>query len=235
MLRVFVNNLFLWLLLALAGCAAGKEKPLVSMNTNNEHRSQDATVKLLTKPVSLGDKHQVQNVVVPVFTLKMAGDDYAFVRILNFEKSKPSFLPANCDFYVHLDDKVLAIRLGLGGSLIIKESYFQAQAKDINEATAKFRELLQGFTSDDILRRELESTRWIKLNQAAPKHFFNAGSTDSSQPGRATIKHFELIGDTLRLEIVSEGDKFNGNFWIDLRSSKVVRSIVDGKEMPVES
>ena len=56
-----------------------------------------------------------------------------------------------------------------------------------------------------------------------------------SQPGKPAIKAFDLTDSILRLDLVSEGGKFTGSFWIDLKAKKTIKSVVDGVEMDLNT
>jgi hypothetical protein len=75
----------------------------------------------------------------------------------------------------------------------------------------------------------------VILAHAAPPAFFTAGSAGGSQPGKPTIKAFDLSDSILRLDLVSEGGKFTGSFWIDLKEKKTIKSVVDGVEMDLNT
>ena len=60
--------------------------------------------------------------------------------------------------------------------------------------------------------------------------FFTTQS-ESSQAATGTIESATITDNVLTLEIISDGGKYTADFWIDLKSRKVTKSVVNGKEM----
>jgi hypothetical protein len=64
--------------------------------------------------------------------------------------------------------------------------------------------------------------------------FFTAHSEGGSQPGTPSIRAIDFTDGILRLDMVSEGGKFTGSFWMDFKAKKVIRSVVDGQKMDLD-
>ena len=71
----------------------------------------------------------------------------------------------------------------------------------------------------------------IDLSTGVPFQFWNAGSSLSSQPASPELTAVRLLNDTLQLECASPKNRFHATFWIDLKSKRLLRTVVDGKEV----
>lgn len=233
-----MTRIFGYLALALAGCV-GKQinnpSKLNAMESNDNNSSKPVVVKLITLGSARADikKSTIENVTARLVAFRSRRDNYLMLRIQNPYTGKINFFPDGCDFLIADSGVITWVRLDLGGSLSLAKSFFTTSDAEEETSIAQFRAKVGGDTSDWLLQYNVDMVSLIDLSHAAPFVFFTAGSLGGSQPGQAKITGIETIDKTLRLDLLSDGDVFNGTFWIDIENKKVVKSIVDGQEMEI--
>jgi hypothetical protein len=86
--------------------------------------------------------------------------------------------------------------------------------------------------NDDVF--EDKSASIIDLETSVPSKFFSSRYAPSA-PAEATITGINLVDEILHLDLLSDGGKFKASLWIDLKAKKVIKSVVDGQEMDVNT
>ena len=130
-------------------------------------------------------------------------------------------------FYLSEEDELLGCMVDAGGLTIVRSIFKHPKASGgISEAIAKF--------SDDVdeaslMRAAMDGT-WVDLRRGAPMTFFTSDSRNTSQIGIPTVVAIDFDGDMFRLDLRSPGGRHSGQFWIDLSTQRLRRSMVDGKE-----
>jgi hypothetical protein len=113
------------------------------------------------------------------------------------------------------------------GALELTKSIFRSPvtAEGTEGAIAPF---LERF-SDKQLMEVRDSHLRIGLGSGVPFEFWTMNSGGGSQPGFPTVTGIDISGKLLRLDLLSSGGRYKGTFWIDLKSNKLVKTIIDGK------
>jgi hypothetical protein len=76
----------------------------------------------------------------------------------------------------------------------------------------------------------------VFLREAANQGFFQGDSDPNSQQlAAATLKSYSVIDGILQLELSSPKNVFVGDFWIDLKTMKVIKSTIDGQAMDLST
>ncbi len=134
------------------------------------------------------------------------------------------------DFYIAASSDMIAVS-SLFGSISLSKSYSAVPEStgDIKKTIGQFSDLLD----DKTIESKTNNKASVSLKAAANYEFFTANSAGGSQLASATISGFDVTDDVLRLDLLSPGGKFKGSFWIDLKASKVLRSMIDGQEMDI--
>jgi hypothetical protein len=141
--------------------------------------------------------------------------------------------------YVHLvrwaQTMFLADGEELWGCQITPGDVFLARSYARRPMPATLDLAITGFVPDfdvDKLSQADAKRATISLEPGVPHEFFLMGSNpNSSTTGRLSIASVEFVARILQLNLVSDGGKFNGSFWIDLDSQKLLRTVLDGKEV----
>ena len=115
-----------------------------------------------------------------------------------------------------------------GGFFYSSQSYFKANTTpgDPDVTIGRF----VSEVDDETLSNKFQNSSRIDIRRAAPFPLFTAGSSGSSQPGKLTTTAIHLTDGVLRLDLLSDGGRYKGTFWIDLKAERLLRSVVDGKE-----
>ena len=113
------------------------------------------------------------------------------------------------------------------GSVILTRSVFDERST-VNE-----RELLGRFVSAVDHARLVEWSKGtaIDLKVGVPFSFWTAHGGFDSQPGSPSIIGVEIARGHMQLDLRSEDGRHQGSFWIALADSKLLRSVIDGKEV----
>lgn len=154
----------------------------------------------------------------------------SFLVVNNPIDKKTYITPGIYDIYIFNKNDVLACNMSVGGSFYIVKSLFCAVGS-IDQVVDNF---LSSICIKDI-NKKLLSTPKIDLASAAPSLFFTAGSTGGSRPVIPTINSFEIENNILKINILSDGNVFSGDFWIDIKNNKIIRSVIDGVEMKLNT
>ena len=80
---------------------------------------------------------------------------------------------------------------------------------------------------DEALAEKIRRRSSIDLRHAAPFRFF---ARDASGAGDLITTAIHWNDGVLRLDLLSDGGKYQGTFWIDLKANRLLRSVIDGKE-----
>lgn len=144
-------------------------------------------------------------------------------------RSETTFIvPANYAFCARRGSDLVAFDVALGGDLIWLGSLFHAATRDPAAAVREF----EANSDPHELNGRARNAARVLMTQAAPPGFFSANSeAENAQPGQPTFRAAELTGHTLRLDLLSPGGKFSGRFWVDLRTRKVTRAVVDARNV----
>ena len=131
-------------------------------------------------------------------------------------------------FYIADGDELWACSVS-PGQVILSRSYSRVRIPSSPElAIASF---VPEF-GEEKLRQADEKHALVSLRPGVPARFFRLGSDpDYSVPGRLTVAAIDFADRTLRLDLVSDGKVYKGTFWIDLDAQKLMRSVLDGKEV----
>ena len=115
------------------------------------------------------------------------------------------------------------------GALALTKSIFTAPvtAQGPEGAVALF---LENFSDKQLMEMRDYHLR-IGLTHGVPFEFWTKNSSGSSEVGFPTVTGIDISGQLLRLDLLSSGGKYKGTFWIDLNSNKVVKTIIDGKQV----
>lgn len=157
---------------------------------------------------------------------------HSLAAISDPNTKKTYIIRGDQDFYISDKSGMIGCRQLMGTFIWIK-SYFE-----IPTASGKEEAAISQFVSefdDEKLSQEDNKFFRVLLMNAAPVAFFTAGSRGGSQPGTQTIKAIDVTDGILRLDLLSEGGKFTGSFWIDLKKQKIIKSIIDGQEMDLNT
>ncbi len=136
-------------------------------------------------------------------------------------------------FYISDSSGMIACFL-FGGKLGCRKDYFK-MSKSGGNLDLLISRFISEFDEQKLASQEDKNLFGVSLSVAAPFGFFTAQSLGGSQPGTPSIKAIDLTDGLLRLDLVSEGGKFAGSFWIDLKARKVIKSIIDGQEMDLHT
>jgi hypothetical protein len=140
------------------------------------------------------------------------------------------FVRGRQTMYVFFHSDVLACLLD-SGSFSWTKSYLRVQIAPNREQQAVDRFLAE--VSDEKLLQVDRSVSRVDLRSSAPFEFFTAGSAGGSQPGIPAVVSVDLAAEVLVIDTMSSGSKHRGKFWIDLAAKRVVRSVIDGKEVVI--
>ena len=127
-------------------------------------------------------------------------------------------------FYLFYNNDLLACHIN-GGRFSWSESLFKASG-DTESTIASF---VAAVDDETIANRHLNYHN-VDLRHAVPLPFFTAGSRGGSFFGKPTVTDIDITDGVLRLDLLSDGDKYRASFWIDLAAQKLLRATIDGKE-----
>jgi hypothetical protein len=128
----------------------------------------------------------------------------------------------NC-FYISYNSGMVVFSLGYGADFMWFERYFEvSKSANVNTVVARF---VSEFGDDQKISQFYRKVPRVNLMSAANRFFFSANS-NSTAPAIPIIKSIDLTGEVLCLNLLSDGGKFAGSFWIDLKDKKVVKSVV---------
>jgi hypothetical protein len=133
-------------------------------------------------------------------------------------------------FYISDKSEMLACIFG-PSSLGWGKSYFKIPTPPDKEQGA-IQRFAAEMDEEKLLQADSKFTH-ISLVNGAPFEFFTANSAGGSQSAAPTITAAELTDGMLQLDLTSSGGVYHGHFWIDLNAQKLIRSVVDGKEMDI--
>jgi hypothetical protein len=213
-------------------------KPNNAFNSNsmNINKLQKQIMVKLVIPGSSGQlvkKCQINNVSAReiIYRPTEGSEMYSLAAIYDSHSKKTFIVPSLFDFYISNGSGMLACKLSLG-DLVWCKNYFEVikSTGDLDAAIAQF----ASSSDENVLRQKLNKIYRVSLRNAAPPLFFTTNS-GTSQPTTGTIKTISMTDDTLRLDMISEGGKFTGSFWIDLKAGKIIKSVIDGQEMDLNT
>jgi hypothetical protein len=169
--------------------------------------------------------------ILPDFDVVALSNPYA--NAVCIARAEPSRF--NNMFYVSSKTGVVAYDV-LGGGIIWENNYLSipnAQT-DLNTAIAQFEANFDGkkFSENFLAAAEKNA---IGIGIAAPMDWFS----DAPSPGGAmvipVVDAVEITDDTLQLVIHNPSTMKVATFWINLKTKKVTKSIVDGQEMVIST
>ncbi len=109
-----------------------------------------------------------------------------------------------------------------------------ASPGSMDAAIARFESQYDGEKLSQLERTEIFHNR-ISFEAAAPPYFFS----DAPGPGNAivggTTEAVDLTDGILHLDLRNRISKIPASFWIDLHAGKVTKSVVDGREMDLNT
>jgi hypothetical protein len=129
-------------------------------------------------------------------------------------------------FYLSTEDDLLAF---LVDSRFLRwtGSFARTSGNPSNDASA-LRRLLEQVDDQRLLSTALYESS-VDLLPHASRAFFSGGSRGDSSIGIPTATDAAVDGDTLRLELLSDGGKLRGSFLIDLKAKTVLKSSITGQ------
>jgi hypothetical protein len=218
---------------------AGNQNP---MNITDLHK--DLRIKLViagSSTTSLVTTCKVEDVLAQEIIYnnnKSPSDEYHLIIIKNHRSQKIYIVPASANFYISDSSGITGCWLMTGGEFGGIKSYFETA--ETNEGASHVIARFKSELSEDDLNQKIEKGQKemsfrVLLRDAAPMPFFTAHSLGGSQPGQAVIKAIDVSDGIVRLDLLSDGGKFSGTFWIDLKAKKLIQSIVEGQEMDLST
>jgi len=154
----------------------------------------------------------------------------SIIAVSNPIDKKSYIIPGFNNFYIFKKDEVLSCSMSSGGGFYIWKSLYSS--------SGSLEQVVDSFlseTSKKDLNTNFISSAEIHLAAAAPYLFFTANSAGGSQPVIYKIKSFEIEKNILKMNILSDGNIFSGDFWIDISNNQVVKSVIDGVEMKLHT
>jgi len=141
----------------------------------------------------------------------------------------------NCMFYVSSKTGVVAYEVG-PGVIIWENNYLSipnAQT-DLNIAITQFEAAYDGKKfSENFIAAAFKNTILIKT--ATPAYYFSDGSSPGGGIVIPVVDALDITDDTLHLVIHNPKTMKVASLWIDLKTKKVTKSIVDGQEMVIST
>ena len=132
-------------------------------------------------------------------------------------------------FYVAHGEEMWASLVSVG-ELVLARSYSKIRMPSGNPEDAL--ESFQREFDEEKLGHADKNRIRVSLRPGVPAQFFLMGSeAGSSGAAFPTVAAVELTNQTLRLDLVSDGNKYSASFWIDLNVQKLTRTVLDGKEV----
>jgi hypothetical protein len=191
---------------------------------------EDVRVDLIV-PGSAGQAGKTQKISAKVVSFQPPGAGSSFyLALIDDPNTQETYIIRGVQtFYV--SDKV-----GLTGYFIRPggvrwdRSYVRVPTSNASNAVQQF---VTTFNTDKLAEAvgPARESR-ISLGSAAPSWFFQNGR-GSSQPAELDVASVEVVDQLMRLELRNVTSKMAATIWIDRREHKLVRSVVDGREMDI--
>jgi hypothetical protein len=125
--------------------------------------------------------------------------------------------------YVYNGSELLACYLGAGGIFTWFPANFEISGSMTTEAAT--RRFALEFGDDQKIGQFYKDASKVSLRDSANRTFFQS-TKNPSMPGTTSIESIEVKHGILKLDLLSEGGKFAGSFWINIKSKTVERSLV---------
>jgi hypothetical protein len=129
----------------------------------------------------------------------------------------------------------LSVCYYIRGEVMWFHSYFDVSDSTPPEEIAK--RMASEFRSDSKAVLDIEGSKAarVDLGPNANEVFFTPGSRGGNGSGHVKVVGIELAGSDLQLDLLSDGGKYRGSFWIDMKAKRVRKSLVvsvaDGKRV----
>jgi hypothetical protein len=156
--------------------------------------------------------------------------EYSMLCIHDLDTGKYAFIDAEHSFYTSAKSRVTGYSVG-PGVLVWTSSY--AEFPDTNQIDYFISQFEKSFDRQTLYQEEgkrLNINR-IDLNQAAPRWYFSMSPAPGSGIVIPEVKSVELTDDILKLSLANPATKMPAEFWVNLKEKKVVKSVVNGQEM----
>jgi hypothetical protein len=144
------------------------------------------------------------------------------------------FIDGQHSFYVSDRSGIRGFTVG-PGMLNWTSSYFEVP--DTNASAAAIAQFEKDFNTQKLSQELLNriTANRIVLGQAVPQFYFS----DAPAPGGVMViplvDAIDLSDGILRLDIRHPNTQQPGSIWIDLAAKKVIRSVIDGQEMDLNT
>lgn len=205
---------------------------VTTMGTKFTTHAELATLQLwddvvidLVVPGGSGARSRVQKLTAKTTHYKLAAPPESFSLCMISDPHTNvtyMFTLGRQSFYISNGEDLLGFTVG-AGSVVWTGSYFKAPT------TSGQQEVLAQFALALGDGRPTSSHQAISLKPGVPMDFVIANAT--SQGVAPTISDIEFSDGILQLTLRSAVEKHDGRFWIDLNAGKLMRTIVDGKEV----
>jgi hypothetical protein len=216
-----------------------------SMNINIIEPWKPVTVKLM-EPDSTNStvgQYKIGNIAANVANYKFSNRPKSGVAALSGKfpilkihipsSRKICFIDPEHTFYIFDGKEIKGYTIGPG--VLIWSSGYLASAESEGDAAAiaHFESSFNSKMLNDAWGKR--DTNRIGLREATPQFYFS----DGLYPGGATptpeVIAIGMTNDILHLDIQNEKTKIPASLWIDLKAKKVIKSVVDGQEMDLNS
>jgi Leucine Rich repeat len=217
------------------------QEPAITPKTITNHtdlaspQSWTATTAQLLSLTPTGESTGAESVPAKTVDYQPRSGQPILLSLISDPRTKSSYIVrGEKPFYLTDPSDMLAGMLG-SSELILTRSFFKVSTPPDGDAGVIRRFAAE--IDDQKLQRENAPSRDIRIGlaQNVPFQFWTADSGPSSQPGLPTITAVNTNSGLLRLDLLSPLGKYKGTFWIDIPAAKVVRTVIDGKEVMNQS
>ena len=146
------------------------------------------------------------------------------------------FTDARCSVFFVNNLELTGLSDPAGGYLDCIKSYIEVPAPtnglELNEAISEFEKQFDSIKLSQWLDAHSVS---IPIVSAVPARFFSGPNSSIRKSLPPKLEKIDFTNGVMRLDIKGMNLQQLGTFWVDLQTKKVIKSVVDGQEMDLNT
>jgi hypothetical protein len=161
-------------------------------------------------------------------------DKCSFLYMNDLLRKKKTFIEGGYPFYLSDDSGIRGVFVA-AGVIIWCDSYFELTNTVSDEAAIKnFENNFDPRKAGQEFENKLTTNR-IGLKQAVSRWYFSKSPSAGNALVDPQVESVDYVDNILKLDIRNPSTKIPATLWINLKEKKVIKSVVDGQEMDLNS
>lgn len=161
--------------------------------------------------------------------------EFAILAVHDPHREMTCILAADQTFYISDKSRITGFTFYTPG-IYWQPSYLVEIAEtngNLEGAIARFEKACDGRMLNDCLRQERRDN--VGLQKASPLFYFLETPIGGAKRVKMKLEAFEVTDDILRLDVRNPATQKPATYWINPAQKKVVKSVVDGQEMDLNT